>query len=751
MAGEKQINLRFRVTDEGTITLDKIAQGITKVEKSAQGMSSSLSLIKWDSIVNLGKQLISTGEQAVQFLEIGAKAKQTEEIFQKVTAASGIMGRTLIDSLKDAGKVFVEETGLMSKAQRALAEGVKAEDLPKLMNSARVAARLMGTDVSDSFDKVMDAVISLRTRGLRDAFPMDQAEVLKTYANSLGATAEDLTVFGERQAIVNEILKQTEEKLKIIGPLQDTQSESLQRLKSTASEVWEVFSKTTVAVLDNYGKNIDEHLISPTKKAIEYMKSEIPFLSKFWNFLAGKPAAGTGGGALSEIKEKGKEFAETPEEKKSLERQRDLKMGWDIEKRTMEGRSEGIYSYIDAMNKVGVVSERFYASQAKESLKSFGDVQTAFQKGEATAGDYKASLQSLIGQMEKALPTDPTDALVSLEEETSNRLKAINRETEGWGIEANRIIDEQNKKRNLIMGKSIGELEADLSDKKSKFLSTWGEIKTETTKEPLEVLAEFAPGAMDGLTTEYERVKASIEANSIKINVDTSAMGGAGGAPVTGGAGTPGSPENVYASNMGMVTGAFADQNFDVKLKFYGEASPKKPLSETIRDLSEQFGGLQELINSLTMSIKFGEAEMQIDKLEKQLQQYKEVGQSWQNIVNSPYGSINMKAGFKDPQIDLLNSLMAGVTQQINMVKSNQLLDILNMFAGSFQFGTTYVPKTGLAMVHEGEKITPKNVRYGDSNAVFHIYGTDPKRTADEIAKILKYRRSSDLRDATRR
>ena len=47
-----------------------------------------------------------------------------------------------------------------------------------------------------------------------------------------------------------------------------------------------------------------------------------------------------------------------------------------------------------------------------------------------------------------------------------------------------------------------------------------------------------------------------------------------------------------------------------------------------------------------------------------------------------------------------------------------------------------------------------KNVRYGDTNmggVTIHVNGAgDPKKVADEIAKVLKYGQSSRLKDAIR-
>ena len=57
------LKLRFRVTDEGTAILDKIKNKIGDIDTSAKKMSSSLSLIRLDSLINLGERAFRTGQQ----------------------------------------------------------------------------------------------------------------------------------------------------------------------------------------------------------------------------------------------------------------------------------------------------------------------------------------------------------------------------------------------------------------------------------------------------------------------------------------------------------------------------------------------------------------------------------------------------------------------------------------------------------------------------------------------------------------
>lgn len=74
MASEQELNLKFRVDDQGSFVLDKIGKSIQTVDKNTQSMNTSLRLIKWDSIVNLGERAFRAAEQVYTFAKSIASA-----------------------------------------------------------------------------------------------------------------------------------------------------------------------------------------------------------------------------------------------------------------------------------------------------------------------------------------------------------------------------------------------------------------------------------------------------------------------------------------------------------------------------------------------------------------------------------------------------------------------------------------------------------------------------------------------------
>lgn len=237
MATEQQLTLKFRVNDDGSMVLDSINKKLQGIDQSAQGMGRSLTLIKWDAVANLGEKISELSQKFVQLVEAGARATAIQDSFNLITKASGVMSDALVERMKIASGVFVQETDIMVKAQQLLVEGFSPDQIVKLTEASRVAARKMGTDVASAFDLVTQAVITGRTRAIRAAFPMDESEVMEKYAASIGSVTSMLSEAGRQQALYNEVVRQLNEYTQKYGELMPSQYEQLQKTKSAWAEM----------------------------------------------------------------------------------------------------------------------------------------------------------------------------------------------------------------------------------------------------------------------------------------------------------------------------------------------------------------------------------------------------------------------------------------------------------------------------------------------------------------------------------
>ena len=730
MAGEKQINLRFRVTDDGTVVLDKIGQSIQKVDANVKSMSGSLSLIKWDAIVNLGQRAIGAGEQVYSF------ARSIASSANDIQRQAQIMGLSIenYQKLAYAARMADVDTEQFGTGMKFLSRSI--EEAKAGTGNAGQYFRALGIDVNKLSEgeltlENMTYLLSDSFRGLSDGtVKVDTAIALlgrsgQAMVPFLNLGAQGIKNFGEEAVKLGTILgdvvvkkgseaemafKRLEARVnslkvslapgaadiaKLIENVLTVDPESTKAYARMAKE-WDDYNKGIVTsarntfetlpdLYDTFGyefdkfagtiKAVDERLLVELKRAPEGAK-QAQLLMHDW---------------LSGLRE-------------------DLATGITYYDQTIVKIDE----LNAAMATLGTKSTAGLVTGIKDSEAAFAAIKAQFAAGKVSVLDYANAIQSLTKAYQGLTGGDVTKQLVDLELKTSEAMAAVNKNLPDWKKEMGKITDAWLEERNKIQEKSPAYIRANLSK--------WEQDLQEAIR----------------LANQY---MASIQPANLKI------QGASGGATA--------SASNLYASNVGMVTGAFADQNFDVKLKFWGEASPKKPLNETIQDIIDQFGGLDKAMQMLQMSIDFTEMTQQMKTYQKQLDKVSD----WYHFyeaIRSEFPTVSLNTGGENPWLD------RNVTAQLEQWKSDALagISILNMkgmlnllqaFSGSFQFGTTYVPKTGLAYVHEGERIIPRNV--SNSSSVvnnFSISGGDAKRIADEIAKVLKYQRSGELKSALR-
>jgi hypothetical protein len=151
---EQTVTLKLRVDDSGSILLDKFSGKLAEVPKHVDSMSRSLSLIKYDSIVNLGERALQTGER------IYSMARSI------VSGANEIGRMAQISGLStDAFQKFAYAAKMSDVESESLATGIKllAKNMEETSQGSGDAAKwfsVMGISVKD-----------LNTGGLK---PLDQ-------------------------------------------------------------------------------------------------------------------------------------------------------------------------------------------------------------------------------------------------------------------------------------------------------------------------------------------------------------------------------------------------------------------------------------------------------------------------------------------------------------------------------------------------------------------------------------------------
>lgn len=231
------LTLNFRVNDAGSSSLQKATGAI-------EGLKKSISMIQTSAFVYLGKEIINVTKAAYAFAETGAKVKSIEESFRLMAQNSGVAVEGLIGSLEKATNATVDQTDLMIKATRLMSEGFSSDQIVKVAEASRVAARLMATDVGSAYEKVSDAIVNLRMRGLKTAgIVIDQEAAYAKQAKTLGITKDALSDYGKQMALVDAVYEKSIELQKKFGDQATSEYEKMQQLSAEWQHFSEVISK----------------------------------------------------------------------------------------------------------------------------------------------------------------------------------------------------------------------------------------------------------------------------------------------------------------------------------------------------------------------------------------------------------------------------------------------------------------------------------------------------------------------------
>lgn len=189
--------------------------------------------------------------KAFDLAEAGAKVKSIEESFSIIAKSSGIAADTLIANLKRVTNATIDDSDLMIKANRMMIEGFSEIQVTQIGEAARMAARIMGTDVASAYDQISDAVVNLREKGLKTAgFVIDFTAAYEKHAAQLGVTKEQLNEYGKQMAIVDALHEKYLERLKQMGSLEESAYERIQQQKSLWKELYEAITKASAALWD---------------------------------------------------------------------------------------------------------------------------------------------------------------------------------------------------------------------------------------------------------------------------------------------------------------------------------------------------------------------------------------------------------------------------------------------------------------------------------------------------------------------
>ena len=392
-----------------------------------------------------------------------------------------------------------------------------------------------------------------------------------------------------------------------------------------------------------------------------------------------------------------------------------------------------------AFDQLGIESQESLAKAAAAAETYMRVIEKKFQEGKGSIVDYKNALAAATAAMQKLVPPNTTQQITDLWNEYNKAVKAIPEDDPNRAAKVQELLDQVFKQIKAIEGPTVAEMKAAFAEMKTQAASALEEIKNRIDQNPIRAGVDVTE--IKKIEDAYKAVKSKIEATPIKINVDSSALGGGAGQSESE------APAGIDLTGIG---GA------DYTVDFLGRGSRTLPLSEKIQELIAEFGGLGNAIQGMQAMIDFSEMTTQLQGLQRQLANVREVTQFYLN-VHREFPNVNTiwsaPWGWLSPAIqDWIAQRQADIESQMGLTQLKMIMSLLQGFGGSLQTGGP-VERTGLYLLHKGEEVrTTNQVSMGGITLIQHIQGGgNVRETADAVAKALKYAISGELRDTLKK
>lgn len=135
-------------------------------------------------------------EKAMSFAEFGAKAQQARASFEALARSANLNANEVIDAMNRAAAGTIDDSDLMLKATKALNQGAaqSKDDLIRLTEMSRVAARFAGEDVSHAYEAITDAIANNLPRALV-RYGLVTKEQVSVINQAMASGATDINLF----------------------------------------------------------------------------------------------------------------------------------------------------------------------------------------------------------------------------------------------------------------------------------------------------------------------------------------------------------------------------------------------------------------------------------------------------------------------------------------------------------------------------------------------------------------------------
>jgi len=210
---------------------------------NAAKTAASAAAISWGVLVG---EILAAFYALKKFFDLAVAGAVTVKVAESYKRMFSDMPEFL-DRMNKATMGIVDDTQLMQRATEAAFRGLKPDQIILMFNAAAEASKRSGVSMEESIDGVFNAVNNLQTLGLRKLFGTEQQTVMEQYSLKINKLTTDFDDFDKRQAILNFLVRETSDGIKVQATAMEDLASGVLGLKKDLGELWE--SVKTVAVV----------------------------------------------------------------------------------------------------------------------------------------------------------------------------------------------------------------------------------------------------------------------------------------------------------------------------------------------------------------------------------------------------------------------------------------------------------------------------------------------------------------------
>lgn len=265
----KTVKVSIVVDDDGTMrltersakklgtSLDKVGTSAKRAERGIKGTAQTASasgknFSKQASVISGGlvpayaalAATIFATTAAFSFLKSAGDLKVLQEGQIAYTATTGIAMKSLTQDIRKAAQGLLDFETAAQAAAIGVSSGLSAKQITQLAEGAANASKILGRDVTDSFNRLVRGVTKAEPELLDELgiiLRLDDAS--QRYADTLKVNAKSLDQFQKRTAVFNDVQDQLEKKFNRINDILKPENNAFSELGIAFSDVLKGFKE----------------------------------------------------------------------------------------------------------------------------------------------------------------------------------------------------------------------------------------------------------------------------------------------------------------------------------------------------------------------------------------------------------------------------------------------------------------------------------------------------------------------------